>query len=83
MSVAPENLLDSVMLSERAVARWMDAARALIAERRIDQATVANEDAEVLPDGQLRLYCQTVTGELLAEIVVPAAEWSWRRAGVQ
>ena len=80
-AAAPENLLDSVLLSERAVARWLDAARALLAERRLDPASVSNEDAEVLPDGQLRLFCADTSGATLAEITIPAPEWAWALRG--
>ena len=76
------NMLDSVLLSERTVARWHEAARALLAERMLDPATIANEDAEVLPDCQLRMFCTTTAGEMLAEITIPASEWTWAPRGL-
>jgi hypothetical protein len=81
-AAAPENLLDSVLLSERAVARWMDAARALLAERQLDPASVSNEDAEVLPGGELRLFCTDTAGVLLTEITIPTSEWTWAPRGL-
>jgi len=77
-----KNGLDSVLLSPRAVSRWIDAARDAVRAHNVPPAQIQDEDCEVLPSGDLRIFCQTAYGEMLAAIVVPADEWAWRKEGV-
>lgn len=76
------NSLDFVMLSQNAVTRWAETARAAVMQRELNPASIPDEDCEVLENGELRIFCQLATGEIIADMLVPATEWAWSHTGV-
>lgn len=74
MSFRPE-VLDNVMISAAVYAQWAEVARAFAKD--IPRGTeVPDEQAEVLPSGELRIYVEAAGRK--ASLVVPASEWAWR-----
>lgn len=71
------NLLDQIVISPRTVARWSATASEVSARLSILPSEIGDEDAEILPDGGLLIFCDTVGGVRLAEMVAPADEWFW------
>jgi hypothetical protein len=78
-----QNGLDAVMLSPDSVQRWIATARVAVMQRQLDPSAIPDEDCEPLENGKLRIFCQLATGEIIAEMAVPAGEWAWSKTGVQ
>lgn len=71
------NLLDAILVSPRTLTRWASTANAVTAHLMIHPDEIGDEDAEILPDGKLRIFCDSIDGERVAEMDVPADEWEW------
>ena len=78
----PRNLLDSVLLSHRAVERWHHTANAAAIPPGVQPSDIPDEDAEILPSGELRIFVALSDGRRIAECDVPASDWTWLKTGV-
>lgn len=71
------NLLDSIVLSPAAVLRWQQTASAASIPPAVHPSEIPDEDAEVLPDGSLRIFVELRDGERIAQADIPAPDWAW------
>lgn len=72
--------LENLLLSENAVNEWYmyAAAEAVrLAREGIDPSSIPDEEAEILPDGSLRIFVKISFDKELS-MVVPPGEWAWR-----
>ena len=73
-------LLDSVVLTPTVVAAWGEVCQATAAlgqSRGIEASSIPDEQAEVLPSGELRIFVGHPAHGVLCELIIPVGEWSW------
>jgi len=68
-------MLDNVLLSSWAVSYWLEKALAQI-DPKIDTVYNPDEDSEVLPYGDLRIFIEH-KGVRLAEADIPPTHWRY------
>ena len=68
-------MLDDVYLSSWAVQHWVKTAIAQV-EGKIDPRLIPDEDAEVLPNGDLRLFID-YEGTRIAQADIPPSHWRY------
>jgi len=71
------NTLDSILLSPRAVRLWQQTATAATIPPGITPSEIPDEDADVLPDGTLRIFVALSDGQRIAQVDIPAPDWAW------
>lgn len=74
-----QNLLDQVLITPTVAKNWTKVSLGVIQNlpKPLNSQDFGDEDAEQLPDGSLRIFA-TYQGKRIAEMDVPANQWSWR-----
>lgn len=74
-----KNLLDQVVITPQVARNWTKVSLGVIQKlpKPLNPQDFGDEDAEQLPNGNLRIFA-TYKGNRIAEMEVPADQWSWR-----